>query len=271
MFGPKTLNIYIYIYFNNFGLHNNSQIYSPKKMNLLMSIQLCMHVQQQHLEIEKGVCTWVRFPPRTPFNFYSELSISHCLFLSFCLPIACAHHFSFYIKPHSLSHISAAHYLQKLLLLYFLFLFISFFSLFTVSFFLSFVLLISPSHRLTLSLHYHTAVMEPGSTQGFSLTQPLSPFAMDLGRMTFAISMTSSSEMLPLCLMFFVFLRSRSGLTVTRRPFQSLAVSFVRKQKVRVSTLPWPDPRREAFSSRFSSSLTGSDDGGLVRSDPTAD
>ena len=36
------------------------------------------------------MCTWVRFPPRTPSNFYSELSISHCLFLSFCLPIACA-------------------------------------------------------------------------------------------------------------------------------------------------------------------------------------
>ncbi|XAR72112.1 3-isopropylmalate dehydrogenase [Bertholletia excelsa] len=75
---------------------------------------------------------------------------------------------------------------------------------------------------------------------------------MDLGRIILAISTTSSRETLPVCLMFFVFLRSRSGslralmtsaaaegttetlawrfctvsFTVTRRPFQSLAVSL---------------------------------------------
>ncbi|CAL9118787.1 unnamed protein product [Musa acuminata var. zebrina] len=85
-----------------------------------------------------------------------------------------------------------------------------------------------------------------------SLTVPARSLAMDLARMTRAISTTSSSEMLPLCLMFFVFLRSRSGslralmtraaaegttdtlawrfctvsFTVTRRPFHSLAVSL---------------------------------------------
>ena len=36
-------------------------------------------------------------------------------------------------------------------------------------------------------------------------------FAIDLGFITLAISITSSSEMLPLCLMFFVFFRSCSG------------------------------------------------------------
>ncbi|MFS7989351.1 putative 3-isopropylmalate dehydrogenase [Helianthus anomalus] len=34
---------------------------------------------------------------------------------------------------------------------------------------------------------------------------------MDLALIIFAISITSSSEILPLCLMFFTFFRSRSG------------------------------------------------------------
>eukprot|EP00250_Pteridium_aquilinum_P008504 c17999_g1_i1 orf=3-530(-) len=75
---------------------------------------------------------------------------------------------------------------------------------------------------------------------------------MERGRMTRAISITSSRETLPWCLMFLVFFLSRSGslralmtraaalgttatlawrfctvsFTVTRRPFQSLAVSL---------------------------------------------
>nr|ACR36771.1 unknown [Zea mays] len=85
-----------------------------------------------------------------------------------------------------------------------------------------------------------------------SLTVPANSLAMDLFLMVLAISTTSSRPMLPLCLMFLTFFLSLSGslsalmtsaaaegttetlawrfwtvsLTVTRRPFQSLAVSL---------------------------------------------
>ncbi|CAL9128289.1 unnamed protein product [Musa acuminata var. zebrina] len=104
------------------------------------------------------------------------------------------------------------------------------------------------------SLGSFPSTVQPTETQvpRISLTVPLRSLAMDRGLMTLAISTTSSREMFPLCLMFLVFLRSRSGslralmtraaaegttvtlacrfwtvsLTVTRRPFQSLAVSL---------------------------------------------
>ncbi|ONK70669.1 uncharacterized protein A4U43_C04F280 [Asparagus officinalis] len=53
---------------------------------------------------------------------------------------------------------------------------------------------------------------------------PLRSLAMDRGLITLAISMTSSSEMLPECLMFLTFLRSRSGslrALMTRRTLKS--------------------------------------------------
>ncbi|KAL8029804.1 hypothetical protein ABFS82_14G243600 [Erythranthe guttata] len=97
-----------------------------------------------------------------------------------------------------------------------------------------------------------------------SFTVPASSLAMDLFLITFAISMTSSREMLPLCLMFLVFFRSRSGslsalmtsaaaegttvtfacrfwtvsLTVTRRPFQSLAVSLAMSSPIFLGERP---------------------------------
>ncbi|KAK8316210.1 hypothetical protein V6Z12_A13G028400 [Gossypium hirsutum] len=87
---------------------------------------------------------------------------------------------------------------------------------------------------------------------------------MDLGFMTFAISITSSRLILPLCLIFFVFLRSLSGsfnalmtkaaadgttvtlacrfwtvsLTVTRKPFHSLAVSLAMSSPIFLGERP---------------------------------
>lgn len=65
--------------------------------------------------------------------------------------------------------------------------------------------------------------------QRISFTVPVNSFAMDLGLIPFAISMTSSRDMLPECLMFFTFLRSRSGslrALMTRAAAETLAWRF---------------------------------------------
>ena len=104
------------------------------------------------------------------------------------------------------------------------------------------------------SLGSFPSTVHPTDTQvpRISLMLPLRSFAMERGLITLAISITSSRAMFPLCFMFFVFFLSLSGslsalmtsaaaegttvtfawrfwtvsFTVTRRPFQSFAVSL---------------------------------------------
>ncbi|KAL4581313.1 hypothetical protein LXL04_017524 [Taraxacum kok-saghyz] len=96
-----------------------------------------------------------------------------------------------------------------------------------------------------------------------SFTVPANSLAIDLGLITLAISITSSNDMFLECLMFFTFFLSRSGsfralitraaadgttetlacrfwtvsLTVTRNPFQSLAVSLAMSSPIFFATM----------------------------------
>merc|ERR1712137_1514345 len=112
----------------------------------------------------------------------------------------------------------------------------------------------------------HAFTRQPTETAvpRISLMVPDISLAQDLGRMMRAISTTSAKEMLPVCLMFFSFFLSLGGslralitraaaegitvqvaclfctvsLTVTRRPFQSLAVALAMSSPIFLGDRP---------------------------------